>query len=174
MERAGLWEGYHESRRCSRDTYPESCIIKYNSIRKTMQTLGCHRAEPGQVNFKRLTYRRDFSNSANAGMWYFTRYFPRIQHFRPPRQGDRDSRSLRGSRHLEKESRPCCGSFKKDLCCLLCDWGLFRDGGLFELGERGDVVLHAVLSARHFFPVLPGPGSKVQRRIGIIFPSRHM
>jgi len=24
-----LWEGYHESRRCSRDTYPESYITKY-------------------------------------------------------------------------------------------------------------------------------------------------
>jgi len=23
VERGGLWEGYHESRRCSRDTYPE-------------------------------------------------------------------------------------------------------------------------------------------------------
>jgi hypothetical protein len=27
-----LWEGYHESRRCSRDTYPESCITKYTCI----------------------------------------------------------------------------------------------------------------------------------------------
>ena len=26
--------GYHESRRCSRDTYPESCTTKYTSIRK--------------------------------------------------------------------------------------------------------------------------------------------
>ena len=29
-----LWEGCHESRRCSRDTYPESCITKYTSIRR--------------------------------------------------------------------------------------------------------------------------------------------
>ena len=28
------WEGYHESRRCSRDTYPESYITKYTSIRR--------------------------------------------------------------------------------------------------------------------------------------------
>ena len=27
-------EGYHESRRCSRDTYPESYITKYTSIRR--------------------------------------------------------------------------------------------------------------------------------------------
>ena len=27
-------EGYHESRRCFRDTYPESCITKYTSIRR--------------------------------------------------------------------------------------------------------------------------------------------
>ena len=29
-----LWEGYHESRRCSRDTYPESYITKYTRIRR--------------------------------------------------------------------------------------------------------------------------------------------
>ena len=28
------WEGYRESRRCSRDTYPESYITKYTSIRR--------------------------------------------------------------------------------------------------------------------------------------------
>ena len=30
------WEGYHDSRRCSRDTYPESYITKYTSIRRLM------------------------------------------------------------------------------------------------------------------------------------------
>ena len=29
-----LWEGYHESRRCSRDTYSESYITKYTHIRR--------------------------------------------------------------------------------------------------------------------------------------------
>ena len=29
-----LWEGYRESRRCSRDTYPESSITKYTRIRR--------------------------------------------------------------------------------------------------------------------------------------------
>jgi len=29
-----LWEGYHESRRCSRDTHPEAYITKYTSIRR--------------------------------------------------------------------------------------------------------------------------------------------
>ena len=29
-----LWEGYHERRRCSRDTYPESYIAKYTIIRR--------------------------------------------------------------------------------------------------------------------------------------------
>ena len=28
------WEGYHESRRCSRETYPESYITNYTSIRR--------------------------------------------------------------------------------------------------------------------------------------------
>ena len=28
------WEGYRESGRCSRDTYPEPCITKYTSIRR--------------------------------------------------------------------------------------------------------------------------------------------
>ena len=31
--RMPLDPGYHKSRRCSRDTYPESCITKYTSIR---------------------------------------------------------------------------------------------------------------------------------------------
>jgi len=30
----GLWQGCHESRKCSRDTYPESYITKYTSIRR--------------------------------------------------------------------------------------------------------------------------------------------
>ena len=29
-----LWEGYCEGRRCPRDTYPESYITKYTSIRR--------------------------------------------------------------------------------------------------------------------------------------------
>ena len=29
-----LWEGSLESRRCSRDTYPQSYITKYTSIRR--------------------------------------------------------------------------------------------------------------------------------------------
>ena len=32
-----LLEGYHESRRCSKDTYPESYITKYTSIRRLDQ-----------------------------------------------------------------------------------------------------------------------------------------
>jgi hypothetical protein len=30
-----VWEGYHESRRCSTDTYPESYITKYTSMRRS-------------------------------------------------------------------------------------------------------------------------------------------
>ena len=30
-----LWEGCRESRRCSRDTYPESYVTKYTSIRRS-------------------------------------------------------------------------------------------------------------------------------------------
>ena len=30
-----LWAGHRESRRCSRDTYPESYITKYTSIRRS-------------------------------------------------------------------------------------------------------------------------------------------
>ena len=36
---SGFWEGYHESRRCSRDTYAESYITKYASIRRKQTTL---------------------------------------------------------------------------------------------------------------------------------------
>jgi hypothetical protein len=34
--RAPLWEGCHEHRRYSRDTYPESYITEYTSIRRRM------------------------------------------------------------------------------------------------------------------------------------------
>jgi len=34
-----LWEGYHENRRCSRDTCPESYINKYTSIRREKRKL---------------------------------------------------------------------------------------------------------------------------------------
>jgi len=40
VERGGLREGYHESRRCSRDTYPESYITKYTSIRRLHDVYG--------------------------------------------------------------------------------------------------------------------------------------
>ena len=29
-----LWEGYHESKRCSRDTYPESYLTNFTSVRR--------------------------------------------------------------------------------------------------------------------------------------------
>jgi len=35
-----LWEGYRESRRCSRDTYPESCITNYTSAGRRVQGSG--------------------------------------------------------------------------------------------------------------------------------------
>ena len=49
-----LWEGYHESRRCSRDTYPESYITKHTSIRRILGHRGgrgraSRRARPGYV-----------------------------------------------------------------------------------------------------------------------------
>ena len=47
------WEGYHESRRCSRDTYPESYITKYTSTRR--ETLHPHffeKFETCQTNYQ--------------------------------------------------------------------------------------------------------------------------
>ena len=32
-DRLGVWEGYHESRRCLRDIYPESHVTKHTSAR---------------------------------------------------------------------------------------------------------------------------------------------
>ena len=32
---SGLWEGHHEGRRCWRDTYSESYITKYTSMRRS-------------------------------------------------------------------------------------------------------------------------------------------
>ena len=32
-KKEGMWQGYHESRKCSRDTHPESYITRYTRIR---------------------------------------------------------------------------------------------------------------------------------------------
>ena len=40
-----LWEGYRESRRCFRDTYLESYITKYTSIRRLIMSPDWHRVE---------------------------------------------------------------------------------------------------------------------------------
>ena len=39
--------GYHESRRCSRDTYPESCITQFTSIRRLLAIRDMHRPDGG-------------------------------------------------------------------------------------------------------------------------------
>ena len=40
-------QGYHESRRCSKDTWPESYITKSTSIRRYMLTCWCWQASTG-------------------------------------------------------------------------------------------------------------------------------
>ena len=40
----GCWEGCRESRRCSRDTYPESCITKNASVRENYDTMASSNA----------------------------------------------------------------------------------------------------------------------------------
>ena len=42
-DKSPLWERHHESRRCSRDTYPESYITKYTSIRRLSCSLFARR-----------------------------------------------------------------------------------------------------------------------------------
>ena len=37
-----IWEGYRESRRCLSDTYPESYITKYTSIRRLLAIIEGH------------------------------------------------------------------------------------------------------------------------------------
>ena len=44
---AGSREWQHESRRCSKDTYPESCITKYTSIRRQSPDLLRHTSGQG-------------------------------------------------------------------------------------------------------------------------------
>jgi len=53
-----LWEGYHESRRCSRDTYPESYITKLLIFEKYCLLLGvayrsCEEEEEGEFDRSR-------------------------------------------------------------------------------------------------------------------------
>ena len=51
-----LWEGSHESRRCSRDTYPESYITKYTSIRRLTPLCEQNLAEKG-VDLEKLAVK---------------------------------------------------------------------------------------------------------------------
>ena len=39
-----LWEGFRESRRCSRDTYPESYITEYTSVYEDKHGVGAPEA----------------------------------------------------------------------------------------------------------------------------------
>ena len=41
-----LWEGYHESRICSRDTYPESYTTKYTSVRRQTSVCALNTSPP--------------------------------------------------------------------------------------------------------------------------------
>jgi len=50
------WEGYRESRRCSRDTYPESYITKYTCIRRSI----VHEPSPRQA-LRTLSRARSWS-----------------------------------------------------------------------------------------------------------------
>ena len=57
-----LWEEYRESRRCSRDTYPESYITKYASIRR--QRGGRDPVRATVRGRARLTRKKAFSSQA--------------------------------------------------------------------------------------------------------------
>jgi len=61
-----LWEGNHESRRCSRDTYPESYITKYTSIRNERVGLTLKRLQAARLN-------RDWILLFNS-YWNWSRY----------------------------------------------------------------------------------------------------
>ena len=54
-----FWEGYRESRRCSRDTYSESYITKYTSIRTkaTFQKVDVREVTFGNVQVKEESLR---------------------------------------------------------------------------------------------------------------------
>jgi len=46
-----LWEGFHKSRKCSRNTYPGSCITKYASTRRIIGILREDRSQfPSKPN----------------------------------------------------------------------------------------------------------------------------
>ena len=46
-----VWEGFHESRRCSRDTYPASYVTKYTSIRRLFHCW-TPRSDPATIHAK--------------------------------------------------------------------------------------------------------------------------
>ena len=67
----GSTDLYHESRRCSKDTYPESYITKYTSIRR-LPVIGFGMGPPGAAFEPRgnnLTGFRVFYLKAKARIW---------------------------------------------------------------------------------------------------------
>jgi len=71
-----LREGCRESRRCSRDTYPESCITKYTSIRR-YNLLRC--AIPPVVVAQRSDAARDCPPAHTAGPGHLMSSCPDIK-----------------------------------------------------------------------------------------------
>jgi len=76
-----LWKWYHRSRRCSRDTYPESFITKYTSVRRQVRGGGLSAVERGKNNLNGV---KDFhlKNGSSQGqnlaltVLYRTRIWP--------------------------------------------------------------------------------------------------
>jgi len=65
----GSGRGYHEGRRRPRDTYPESCITKYTSVRRSTQTVvssWCHLLKAIQLAKARTNPEPELGCSATA------------------------------------------------------------------------------------------------------------
>ena len=78
---SGFWEGwYHECRNCSRDTYPESCITQYTSIRRNpLSAMRGILQTAGHPSFSMLTTCRHNRTSDAKLLFSFKTLEPRVE-----------------------------------------------------------------------------------------------
>ena len=88
-----LWEGYHESRGCSRDTYPESYITKYTRTRRHRLAINLHfnrvfsrnvlRSPLCDAVWRGINRSNDYRKHVSTGTGSFFRFALEIGHVTP-------------------------------------------------------------------------------------------
>ena len=107
-----LWDGYYEGRRCSRDTYPESYVTKYTSIRRINLIHGRNRNRLQPPTARRTWTTATLARSLRSRQ-------PSVASV-PPAPTSLSNRSYQANAHV-RQSRPDFGlGFQIKLLTSLC------------------------------------------------------